>query len=138
MGARVQPSYIWIVFLAVAWPIAALGITILYSGHLPKGGYELMAEALGFLRVGIYSGLALIVLMRKAATQRASTYVITGYMLMVPLAYLLGVVGPLTLRILGELPQALDKLVLTPLAIGFWGSLPLIGGAAVGLWIGNA
>lgn len=138
MRARVQPSYIWIVFLAVGWPVVALGITAVYSGRLPEGGYELMAEALGFLRVGIYSGLALIVLIRKAATRRAGAYVIAGYALTVPLAYLLGVVGPLTLGILGELPQALDKLVLTPLAIGFWGSLPLIAGAAVGLWLGNA
>lgn len=94
---------------------------------------------LGFLLVGVLSGFVLLSLLRRMASRQRSVFIVVGYALAAPLGYVFGIVGPLALEAFGVgwLPGDIDYFLLFPLAIGFYGSLPPICGAAVGLLIGR-
>jgi hypothetical protein len=130
-------SYSWVIPIAIFWPALLLGVTFVRSGTLPGDGEQIAAGTLGFLLVGVLSGLVLIFLLRRATERSGRIFVVVGYALATPFGYALGIVGPLALEAFPEaqLPGSIVYLVLFPLTIGFYGSLLPICGAAVGLLI---
>ncbi len=134
-----KPSYLWVIVLAGAWPVLAFGLRLAHEGRLPQDAVALASEVLGYLRVGLYSGVALILLMRRALSRRAGLGALAGYAFAVPVAYAFGRFGPVSVQWLASfhLPRVITDLVLVPLAIGFWGALPLILGAALGRRLGD-
>jgi hypothetical protein len=130
-------SYSWVIPIAIFWPALALGVTFVRRGTLPGDGEQIAAGTLGFLLVGVLSGLVLIFLLRRATERSGRIFVVVGYALATPFGYALGIVGPLALEAFpgAQLPGSIVYLVLFPLAIGFYGSLLPICGAAVGLLI---
>ncbi len=135
-----SPSYPLVIPIASIWPIVALGVTFARFGELPGNGeQEVAAAVLGFLLVGVLSGLVLISLLRRMASRSGSVFIVVGYVLAAPFGYVFGIVGPLTLEVFGgaQVPTSIDYFFLFPLAIGLYGSLPLVCGAAAGFLIGR-
>ncbi len=134
-----SPSYARVVPIAVLWPLVALAVTFARFGGLPGGGDQLATAVLGFLLVGILSGLVLVSLLRRVGERRGSAFVLGGYLLAAPLGYVFGIAGPLALEAFGpaQLGDGVVYFVLFPLAIGFYGSLPPIGGAGAGWLFGG-
>lgn len=134
-----SPSYLLVVPIACFWPLVALGVTFARFGELPGGIEQVATAVLGFLFVGVLSGLVLISLLRRVASRSGSVFIVGGYVLAAPLGYVFGIVGPLALEAFGVgwLPEGVVYFLLFPLAIGFYGSLPPICGAAAGLLIGR-
>ena len=132
-----RPSYSWVIPIAGFWSLVALGVTFLRFGELPGDGEQVAAAVLGFLLVGVLSGLVLISLLRRTASRSTSAFVVGGYVLAAPFGYVLGIVGPLSLEAFGAgwLPMSMDYLLLFPLAVGFYGSLPPVCGAVIGFLI---
>ena len=132
-----RPSYSWVIPIAGFWPLVALGVTFLRFGELPGDGEQVAAAVLGFLLVGVLSGLVLISVLRRTASRSTSAFVVGGYVLAAPFGYVLGIVGPLSLEAFGAgwLPMSMDYLLLFPLAVGFYGSLPPVCGAVIGFLI---
>ena len=97
------------------------------------------AAVLGFLLVGILSGLVLLFLLRWVGGRQGTVFVLGGYVLAVPLGYLFGIAGPLALEALAPAGpgDGVVYFLLFPLAIGLYGSLPPISGAAVGWLVGR-
>jgi hypothetical protein len=136
-----RPSYLWVIPIACAWPAAAFGVTFARFGRLPVGdGYQNAAAVEGFFLVGVLSGSVLVFVLRRTASRPGRILGVAGYALAAPFGYLFGVLGPLPLEVfdVALLPNAVNYLILFPLAIGLYGSLPLIIGAVVGSWIGSA
>ena len=133
------PSYFLVIPIATFWPLVALGVTFARFGELPGDSEQVAAAVLGFLLVGVLSGFVLLSLLRRMASRQRSVFIVVGYALAAPLGYVFGIVGPLALEAFGVgwLPGGIDYFLLFPLAIGFYGSLPPICGAAVGLLIGR-
>ncbi len=134
-----RPSYSLVIPIASFWPIVALGVTFARFGELPGDSEQVAAAVLGFLLVGVLSGLVLISLLRRMASRSGSVLVVVGYVLAAPFGYVFGIVGPLILEAFGVtwLPDGINYFLLFPLAIGLYGSLPPICGAAAGLLIGR-
>lgn len=130
-------SYSWVIPIAIFWPALALGVTFVRFGTLPGDGEQIAAGTLGFLLVGVLSGFVLVFLLRRVMDRSGRIFVVVGYALATPFGYALGIVGPLALEAFpgARLPGSIDYLVLFPLAIGFYGSLLPICGAAVGFWV---
>lgn len=107
--------------------IAAFGVTFARFGWLPAGdGYQNAAAVLVFV-------------LRRTASRPGRILGVVGYALAAPFGCLFGILGPLPLEVfdVSRLPNAVNYLILFPLAIGLYGSLSLIIGAVVGSWIGN-
>ena len=134
-----SPSHARVILIAGLWPLVALGVTFVRFGELPGGGEQVAAAVLGFLLVGVLSGLVLISLLRRVESRWRSAFVLVGYFVAVPLGYAFGIVGPLALEafVLARLPDGVVYFLLFPLAIGIYGSLALICGAAAGWPIGH-
>ena len=132
-----RPSYSWVIPIAGFWSLVALGVTFLRFGELPGDGEQVAAAVLGFLLVGVLSGLVLISVLRRTASRSTSAFGVGGYVLAAPFGYVLGIVGPLSLEAFGAgwLPMSMDYLLLFPLAVGFYGSLPPVCGAVIGFLI---
>ena len=115
----------------------ALVVTFLRFGELPGDGEQIATALLGFLLVGAISGLVLISVLKLTARLSGRVLVIAGYTLAAPFGYVFGIVGPLTLEVLGgaQLPSSIDYFLLFPLAIGLYGFVPPICGALTGLLI---
>ena len=79
----------------------------------------------------------LISVLRRTVSRSTSAFVVGGYVLAAPFGYFLGIVGPLSLEALGAgwLPRSMDYLLLFPLTVGFYGSLPPVCGAVIGFLI---
>ena len=133
-----RPVYPWVLAIAISWPLVALVVTFLRFGELPDGE-QIAAALLGFLLVGVISGLVLISVLRRTRSRLGRVLVIAGYTLAAPFGYVFGIVGPLTLEVFGgaQVPTSIDYFFLFPLAIGLYGSLPLVCGAAAGFLIGR-
>jgi hypothetical protein len=112
-------------------------VTFLRFGELPGDGDQIAAAVLGFLLVGMLSGLVLISVLRRTVSRSTSAFAVGGYVLAAPFGYVLGTVGPLSLEAFGEewMPKSMDYLLLFPLTVGFYGSLPLVCGAVIGFLI---
>ena len=134
-----RPVYPWVLAIAISWPLVALVVTLLRFGELPGDGEQIAAALLGFLLVGVISGLVLISVLRRTRSRLGRVLVTAGYTLAAPFGYVFGVVGPLTLEVFGgaQVPTSIDYFLLFPLAIGLYGSLPLVCGAAAGFLIGR-
>lgn len=134
-----SPSYLLVIPIAAFWPLVALGVTFARFGELPGDSEQVAAAVLGFLFVGVLSGLVLISLLRRMASRPGSVFIVVGYVLAAPFGYVLGIVGPLALEAFGVgwLPEGIYYFLIFPLAIGFYGSLPPICGAAAGSLIGR-
>src|SRR3712207_9466823 len=89
-----RPSYSWVILIAGFWPLVALGVTFLRFGELPGDGDQIAAAVLGFLLVGVLSGLVLISVLRRTVSRSTSAFVVGGYVLAAPFGYVLGIVGP--------------------------------------------
>jgi hypothetical protein len=109
-----RPSYSWVIPIAGFWPLVAFGVTFLRFGELPGDGEQVAAAVLGFLLVGVLSGLVLISLLRRTASRSTSAFVVGGYVLAAPFDYVLGIVGPLSLEAFGAgwPPRSMDYLLL--------------------------
>lgn len=134
-----KPSYYWVVPVAVCWPVAALGVTFVRFGGLPGGGEQVAAAVLGFLLVGILSGFVLASMLRRSTSRWGRLFGVVGYTLAAPFGYILGIVGPLGLEAFDgtHLSSGVYYFALVPLAIGLYGSLPPVCGAAVGSLLGR-
>ncbi len=134
-----SPSYFLVVPIACFWPLVALGVTFARFGELPGGGEQIAAAVLGFLLVGVLSGLVVISLLKRVESRWGRAFVVVGYLLAAPLGYMFGIVGPLTLEAFGPArpPDGVVYFLAFPLAIGLYGSLPPICGAVVGWLIGR-
>ncbi len=135
----VSPSYARLILITSLWPLVALGVTFVRFGDLPGGGEQIAAAVLGFLLVGVLSGLVLVSLLRRAESRWGRAVVVVGYLLAAPLGYVFGIVGPLTLEAFGSAwqPDGVVYFLAFPLAIGLYGALPPICGAVVGWLIGR-
>jgi hypothetical protein len=132
-------SYARVILIAGLWPLLALGVTFVRFGELPGGGEQVAAGVLGFLLVGALSGLVLISLLRRVGSRWGRAFVLIGYLLAAPLGYVFGIAGPLALEAFGPawLPDGVVYFLAFPLAIGLYGALPPICGAAAGWLIGR-
>jgi hypothetical protein len=130
----VRPAYPWVIAIIISWPLVALVMTFLRFGELPGDGEQIAAALIGYLLVGAISGVVLISVLSRTTSGLGRVLVIAGYTLGVPFGYFSGIVGPLTLEMFGEaqLPSSLSYFLLFPLAIGLYGSVPPICGAAAG------
>jgi hypothetical protein len=131
--------YPGVLAIAISWLLVAFVVTFLRFGELPGDGEQTAAALLGFLLVGVISGLVLISVLRRTRSRLGRVLVIAGYTLAAPFGYVFGIVGPLTLEVFGgaQVPTSIDYFLLFPLAIGLYGSLPLVCGAAAGFLIGR-
>lgn len=131
--------YPGVLAIAISWPLVAFVVTFLRFGELPGDGEQIAAALLGFLLVGVISGLVLISVLRRTRSRLGRVLVIVGYTLAAPFGYVFGIVGPLTLEVFGgaQVPTSIDYFLLFPLAIGLYGSVPLVCGAAAGFLIGR-
>jgi NhaP-type Na+/H+ or K+/H+ antiporter len=104
----VRPPYPWVIAITISWALVALVVTFLRFGELPWGGEQITIALLGFLLVGVISGLVLISVPRRTARRSGRMLVIAGYTLAAPFGYVFGIVGPLTLEVIGgaQLPEA--------------------------------
>lgn len=132
-----RSTYPWVLAITISWPFVALVVTFLRFGELPGDGEQIATALLGFLLVGAISGLVLISVLKLTARLSGRVLVIAGYTLSAPFGYVFGIIGPLTLEVLGgaQLPSSIDYFLLFPLAIGLYGSVPPICGALTGLLI---
>ena len=93
--------------------LVAFGVTFLRFGELQGDGEQVAAAVLGFLLMGVLSGLVLISLLRRTASRSTSAFVVGGYVLAAPFDYVLGIVGPLSLEAFGAgwPPRSMDYLL---------------------------
>jgi hypothetical protein len=112
----VRPAYFWVIVAAVSWPLVALVVTFLRFGELPGNGEQIAAALLGFILVGVISGLVLISVLRRTTSRSRKVLVIAGYILAAPFGYVFGIVGPLTLEVFvgTSLPLALPTSCSSP------------------------
>lgn len=131
--------YPWVLAIAISWALVALVVTLLRFGELPGDGEQIVTALLGFFLVGAISGVVLISLLRRTARRSGRMLLIAGYTLAAPFGYVFGIVGPLTLEVLGgaQLPSSIDYFLIYPLAIGLYGSVPPICGALIGFLAGR-
>lgn len=129
-----RPPYRWVIAIAISWVLLAFVVTFLRFGELPGDGEQIVTALIGFLLVGAISGLVLISLLRRTARRSGRILIIVIYTLAAPFGYVFGIVGPLTLEVLGgaQLPSSIDYFLLYPLAISLYGSVPPICGALIG------
>ena len=134
-----RPPYLWVIAITIAWALVALVVTFLRFGELPGNGEQVAAALIGFILVGVISGLVLISVLRRTARRSGKMLLIAGYTLAAPFGYVFSIVGPLTLEVFGEaqLPGSIDYFLLYPLAIGLYGSVPPICGALIGFLAGR-
>ena len=114
-------AYLWVILLALLWPLLHLTVFIYRFGRLPEGVG--LTDSLVFIPMGIVSGIVLIFLMQKAKSRGRKISTFVGYLLATPIAF----VGSL-----------LSGLIFDPL-VGtlIYGALPLIAGTALGFGIGR-
>ena len=134
-----RPPYPWVIAITISWALVALVVTFLRFGELPGNGEQIVTALLGFLLVGAISGLVLLSVLRRTARRSGRMLVIASYTLAAPFGYVFGILGPLTLEVFGgaQLPSSVDYILLYPLAIGLYGSVPPICGALIGLLVGR-
>lgn len=135
-----KPAYPWVIAITIAWWMVALVVPFLRFGHWPGDAEDTASYLLGFLLVGVISGLVLISLLRRTRRRLGKVLVIAGYTLAAPFGYFFGVLGPLTLEGFGGawlLSESINYFLLYPLTIGLYGSVAPICGAVAGLPIGR-
>ena len=76
-------------------------MTFLRFGELPGDDEQIATALLGFFLVIAISGLVLISMVRRTARRLGTMLVMTGYTLAAPFGCVFGIVGPLTLEVLG-------------------------------------
>jgi hypothetical protein len=138
----VRRAYPWVIAITISWWLVALVAPYLRFGHWPAGAdaEDTASLLLGFLLVGVISGLVLISLLRRMRSRLGRVLVIASYTLAAPFGYFFGIVGP---QILEGIPgarllsESIIYFLLYPLAIGLYGSIPPICGAVAGLLIGR-
>ena len=119
MRARELP-WLWLVALALAWPILHLVLFLLRFQRLPEGG---IGGALVFLPMGVVASLGLGFLLLGAHDARGRNAIFRGYLLASPVAFVGSLVGGLML------PPLAGTILL--------GAGPLLLGAAFGSLIGR-
>lgn len=132
-----RPAYFWVIAAAISWPLVAFVVTFLRFGELPGNGEQIAAALLGFVLVGVISGLVLISVLRRTTNRSGKVLVIAGYILAAPFGYVFGVVGPLTLEVFvgTSSPASVTYFLLFPLTIGLYGSVPPVCVALAGFLI---
>jgi hypothetical protein len=89
MRARELP-WLWLVALALAWPILHLALFLLRFRRLPEGG---SGSALVFLPMGVVASLGLGLLLLGAHDARGRNAIVRGYLLASPVAFVGSLAG---------------------------------------------
>ena len=82
------PSYFLVIPIATFWPLVALGVTFARFGELPGDSEQVAAAVLGFLFVGVLSGLVLISLLRRMASRPGGMFMVVDCVLTAPFGYI--------------------------------------------------
>lgn len=93
MRARELP-WLWLVTLALAWPILHLTLFLLRFQRLPEEG---IGSALIFLPMGVIASLGLGLLLLGAHDARGRAAIFRGYLLASPVAFVGSLLGGLML-----------------------------------------
>jgi hypothetical protein len=142
---RRRPSWWWLLAYGLVWPAALFGISALRFGGLPTADtgldlWQIVSGGVGFTLLGVVSGWFAIWLARRNDSRAARVGTVLGYVLATPVAFVGGLVGPLSLEVLYQvhIPDWVTYLVLFPLGVLLAGMVPLITGSALGFAIGSA
>lgn len=140
-----RPSWWWLFAFGLAWPAALFGISALRFGGLPRmdGGLDLtqiISGAVGFTLLGVLSGVITLWIARGRPARAARVGTLIGYLVALPVAFVAGLVGPLSFEVLYkvDLPQWATYYLLFPLGVTLAGLIPLVTGAAIGFALGSA
>ena len=109
-----------VVASTLAWPVLQLTVLWLRFRELQPNG---PVEALVFAPMGFAAGLFAAILMNRASSKRQRRFVVSGYLVASPIAFIASLVSGLTL------PGAWGPLV--------FGGTPLILGCAIGFAAGR-
>jgi len=129
----------------LTWPAALFGISALRFGGLPTTDagldlWQIVSGWVGFTLLGVVSGWFAIWLARRHSARSARTGTVLGYVLATPVAFVGGLVGPLSLEVLyqAHIPDWVTYLVLFPFGVLLVGMVPLIAGSTLGFALGLA
>lgn len=129
----------------LGWPAALFGISALRFGGLPSTDagldlWQIVSGGVGFTLLGVVTGWFAIWLARHNDVRAARVGTVFGYLLATPVAFVGGLVGPLSLEVLYQvhIPDWVTYLVLFPLGVLLAGMVPLIAGSALGFALGSA
>jgi MFS family permease len=138
-----RPSYLWIIVTALGWPLILVGISALRFGLLPQdasGALDLVqvgSGIAGFILLGAGSGWFALWLARRGG-RRESIGLWLGYALAVPIAYIGGLIGPLSFEVFANAPSWVVYAFIYPLGVLIGGGIPLAISTILGYSIGRA
>ncbi len=131
------------------WTLAILGAIYIFTGRIPTNTQQRLGCLLAWLIMGVLSGLKLMAMLRAASTPEIEKYTFIGYLLAIPMAFLLGTNAIHLSRLWrgddvsspkgGWLKlRGLLYSVLVPAGSGLTGYGVLIGGALIGQWFAKS
>jgi hypothetical protein len=129
------------------WVLAILGAIYIFTGRIPTDTQQRLGCLLAWLIMGILSGLKLMAMLRAASDPEVESYTIIGYVLAIPLAFIIGTSAiHSSRRWRGEALAESRWLqlraglfsVLAPAGSGLIGYGVLIGGAVIGQWFARS
>lgn len=115
-----NPRYLWLLPLALLWPVLHTLVFVARFGRLPDGG---MGETLVFLPMGILSGAVLLWFLGRARSRGRKVSTALGFLAACPFAFVGSLLGGLIFDpVIGTL---------------IYGVLPLAAGAGLGYALGS-
>lgn len=135
---------IWILLGIGFWIFALIGAFYILTGRIPSNSRQRFALLLALLVMGVLSGLKIVSMMQATSDPKVEKYTVIGFLLAIPLAFLIGTNAIHLSRWLndpavgregkGSALRSFIYYVLMPIGSGFLGYLVLIGGALIGQW----
>ncbi len=126
-----------VVFVGVAWSFLGLGFMAIHFRYLPKGA-ELVGLATGLFLAGIASGVVFLAFRTGLTTTSTRALLVAGYLLLVPIGLMAGLLAPTTLVDLGAASGTALVLVV-PFLVTLYSSLAMASGmlsvAGMGLFL---
>ena len=145
---EMRPSYFWLFLAGPAWAVMFMGGNYWRLGNLSLvGGGGGDGWLLGFILVGVLSGLLLIFLLRKCIILWSRFSLACGYALATPVGFVFGMSGPFAIPDEVHLAVAEwgDRLLLEgvfshlflAIVVAVFGSVPLAAGSGLGYGVGK-
>lgn len=109
-----KASYLWVIVLALIFPIVQDIIYLIRFGHITT---QVLGESIYFIPMGLISGILLIYILRKNDGKRSKKFVIIGYILgslcAIPISIASGLLfAPgIGIAIIGSLPIVVGTII---------------------------
>ncbi|MFO0702810.1 MAG: hypothetical protein U0514_03005 [Candidatus Andersenbacteria bacterium] len=142
--AKHRPRYWWLIAFVLLWPVTLAIVSMLRFGGLPSlqqlDVWNLVSGAVGFGLLGLLSGWLVLKLARARDARAVRIGTLLGYLLAAPVGFVGGLIGPLFFEVQypGSISRAVTYLLLFPLGVAVFGTIPLVAGAGIGFALGSA